>query len=83
MNRPESRTCVRPGIGSIGFLLIPGYALMTYAAAIEPLRAANQLAGKKLYRWWNAAPADKPAHRLERRRGAARFQVRRRRRHST
>lgn len=34
---------------------------MSYAAAVEPLRVANQLAGKKLYRWWNAAPADKPA----------------------
>ncbi len=30
-------------------------------AAVEPLRAANQLSGKTLYRWWNAAPADKPA----------------------
>lgn len=48
-------------IESVGFLLIPGFALMTYAAAVEPLRAANQLAGKKLYRWWNAAPGDKPA----------------------
>ncbi|MBL4732165.1 MAG: GlxA family transcriptional regulator [Rhizobiaceae bacterium] len=33
----------------IGFLLIDGFALMAYAAAIEPLRAANQLAGKQLY----------------------------------
>lgn len=48
-------------IESVGFLLIPGFALMSYAGAVEPLRAANQLAGKTLYRWWNAAPADKPA----------------------
>jgi transcriptional regulator GlxA family with amidase domain len=34
---------------------------MTYASAVEPLRAANQLTGKTLYRWWHAAPADKPA----------------------
>jgi len=34
---------------------------MTYASPVEPLRAANQLAGKTLYRWWNAAPGDKPA----------------------
>lgn len=33
----------------IGFLLIDGFALMSYAAAIEPLRAANQLAGNPLY----------------------------------
>lgn len=46
---------------SVGFLLIPGFALMSYAGAVEPLRAANQLSGKQLYRWWNAAPGDKPA----------------------
>jgi transcriptional regulator GlxA family with amidase domain len=34
----------------IGFLLIPGFALMSYASAIEPLRAANHIAGKELYR---------------------------------
>ena len=50
-----------PAISSVGFLLVPGFALMTYASAIEPLRAANQLAGKTLYRWWHAAPQDKPA----------------------
>ena len=35
--------------------------MLSYAAAIEPLRAANQLAGKTLYRWWHAAPGGKPA----------------------
>lgn len=48
-------------IGSVGFLLIPGFALMSYAAAAEPLRAANQLAGRSLYRWWHATPDDVPA----------------------
>jgi transcriptional regulator GlxA family with amidase domain len=48
-------------IRSVGFLLVPGFALMTYASVVEPLRAANQLAGKSLYRWWHAAPGDKPA----------------------
>lgn len=33
----------------IGFVLIPGYALMSTAAAIEPLRAANLLASRDLY----------------------------------
>jgi transcriptional regulator GlxA family with amidase domain len=50
-----------PAVSSVGFLLVPGFALMSYAAAVEPLRAANQLAGKPLYRWWHAAPGDKPA----------------------
>lgn len=35
----------------VGFLLVPGFALMSYASAIEPLRAANRLAGRELYAW--------------------------------
>lgn len=50
-----------PAIRTVGFLLVPGFALLTYASAVEPLRAANQLSGKTLYQWWNAAPGDKPA----------------------
>jgi len=54
--------CVMTG-GSltIGFLLIPGFSLMSYAAAVEPLRAANQLSGRTLYRWWQTAPGTEPA----------------------
>lgn len=33
----------------IGFLLLEDYALMSCAAAVEPLRAANLLAGRDLY----------------------------------
>ena len=33
----------------IGFILIPGFALMSYASAVEPLRAANLLAGRDIY----------------------------------
>ena len=36
-------------IQSVGFILVPGFALMSYASAIEPLRAANVLAGRTLY----------------------------------
>ena len=39
----------------VGFLLIPGFALMSYASAIEPLRAANVLSGRNLYRWRHIA----------------------------
>src|SRR3546814_9053448 len=35
----------------VGFLLVPGFALMSYASAMEPLRAANRLAGRELYAW--------------------------------
>ena len=45
---------------TVGFLLVPGFALMSYTAAIEPLRAANLIAGRELYRWWHAAPQAKP-----------------------
>jgi transcriptional regulator GlxA family with amidase domain len=45
---------------TVGFLLVPGFALMSYAAAIEPLRAANLLSGQTLYRWWHAAPSPEP-----------------------
>jgi transcriptional regulator GlxA family with amidase domain len=48
-------------IRSVGFLLIPNFSLLTYSSAVEPLRAANQLAGRQLYRWWHASPHDKPA----------------------
>ncbi len=34
-----------------GFLLVPGFALMSYASAIEPLRAANVIAGQPFYAW--------------------------------
>ncbi|WP_245408221.1 GlxA family transcriptional regulator [Zhengella mangrovi] len=34
---------------AIGFLFVPGFALMSAAAAVEPLRAANLLSGRTLY----------------------------------
>ncbi len=39
------------GARKIGFLLIPGFSLLSYASTIEPLRAANRLSGRTLYRW--------------------------------
>ena len=42
---PDSRTTQH-----VGFLLLPRFALMSYAAATEPLRAANLLSGVPLYR---------------------------------
>lgn len=41
---------------SVGFLLIPGFALLSYASAVEPLRAANVLSGRALYRWRHLSP---------------------------
>jgi transcriptional regulator GlxA family with amidase domain len=41
---------------TVGLLLIPGFALMSYASVVEPLRAANLLAGRGLYRWVHITP---------------------------
>lgn len=32
-----------------GFILVPGFALMSYASAVEPLRAANLVAARTIY----------------------------------
>lgn len=39
-----------PATQHLGFLLLPNFPLMSFAAATEPLRAANLLAGAELYR---------------------------------
>ena len=36
---------------AVGFFLIPDFSMMAFAAALEPLRSANRLKGKPLYRW--------------------------------
>lgn len=46
---------------SVCFLMIPGFALMSYASAVEPLRAANKLSRRPLYRWRHATPDGTPA----------------------
>lgn len=33
------------------FLVLPGTSLMTYASTVEPLRAANRLAGRSIFDW--------------------------------
>jgi transcriptional regulator GlxA family with amidase domain len=57
MAKNDRRLPVRdsPRPSRVGFLLIPGFALMSYASAIEPLRAANVLTGRNLYRWRHIA----------------------------
>lgn len=45
---------------TIGFVLVPGFPLMSYASAVEPLRAANTLSERPLYRWWHAVPGGGP-----------------------
>jgi len=38
-------------IRHIGFLLVPGFAMMAFTSAIEPIRVANRLSVNPLYRW--------------------------------
>ncbi len=35
----------------VQFLLLPDFSMMAFTSSIEPLRAANQLSGKRLYDW--------------------------------
>jgi transcriptional regulator GlxA family with amidase domain len=59
-DKPRSHWPPRP-IRKIGVLLLPGYSLMSYACALEPLRAANILSGKTLYEWTHVSIDGKPA----------------------
>lgn len=43
-----------------GFLLAPDFSMMCFSSAIEPLRAANRLAGEELYRWYLYSPDGGP-----------------------
>ena len=45
------RRAVQKAVPTIGILLVPGFSLMAYASAVEPLRAANRLAYRELYGW--------------------------------
>lgn len=36
---------------TIGFLLLPGFSMLAFFSALEPLRLANQLLGVRHYRW--------------------------------
>jgi len=54
LKRRQSNNVLKPdqnGIITLSFLLLPEYAMISLLSAIEPLRVANRLAGKTLYRW--------------------------------
>src|SRR4051812_26818948 len=36
---------------TLGFLLLSQFSMMAFVSAVEPLRVANRLAGRELYRW--------------------------------
>lgn len=45
--------CFEPGAGplAVTLLLLPGASMMTFASTIEPMRAANRVAGRTLFDW--------------------------------
>ena len=45
---------------SIGFVLLDNFTLISLASAVEPLRMANQLSGKELYRWFTLSLTGQP-----------------------
>ena len=49
--RPDPPSPSRGPRRKLGLLLVDGFALLSYAALIEPFRAANSLAGQALYSW--------------------------------
>jgi len=44
----------------IGFFLIEDFSMLSFAAALEPLRMANRMSGQALYHWHFYTPEDKP-----------------------
>ncbi|WP_434625776.1 GlxA family transcriptional regulator [Azospirillum sp. B2RO_4] len=43
-------------VDTIGFLLVPDFSMIAFTAAVEPLRLANHISGKELYRWVLLSP---------------------------
>ena len=35
----------------VGFLLVDEFSMIAFASAIEPLRAANRVSSKNIYKW--------------------------------
>lgn len=49
-----------PSVCTIGFLVLDNFTLMSHASAVEPLRMANQLSGRTLYRWKTLSVSGEP-----------------------
>lgn len=47
---------LRAAMQNLAFMLMPGFSAMAFFSALEPLRIANRLAVRQLYRWTIHAP---------------------------
>ena len=43
------------------FLLMPDFAMLAFSSAVEPLRVANRIVGRRLYAWQIVTPDGQPA----------------------
>jgi transcriptional regulator GlxA family with amidase domain len=45
----------------VGVMLLPGFSSLSHASVVDPLRAANALSGRELYRWFYLTATGEPA----------------------
>jgi len=62
---PDAATQAHPDTGAstperVGFLLMPGLSMLSFAAVLEPLRMVNRLRQTNLYEWQHFSPDDGP-----------------------
>ncbi|MEM7407257.1 MAG: GlxA family transcriptional regulator [Pseudomonadota bacterium] len=51
MSETSTFTSNPPEPYRFGFLLVPGYSMIAFSSALEPLRMANRLLGREVYTW--------------------------------
>lgn len=56
----SSPSVLQPVPQTIGFLLLDNFTLISLASAVEPLRMANQLSGRELFRWFTLTADGRP-----------------------
>ncbi|MEM7208936.1 MAG: GlxA family transcriptional regulator [Pseudomonadota bacterium] len=49
--KPKAIAVERDEAETFGLILIPGFSMMSFASFIEPLRQANRVTGRSVYRW--------------------------------
>ena len=59
-----SRSIGHIAAADFAFVIIPRFSMMAFASAIEPLRIANRLSGRDLYRWQVVSVDGRPGARL-------------------
>jgi transcriptional regulator GlxA family with amidase domain len=45
---------------TVGFLLVPDFSMIAFAASLEPLRLANRVSGRPLFAWRTYSPDGQP-----------------------